>query len=164
MPKAKMKAKIKPAYQLGGGWSDSVQTSLRTALEDPQLLGGALAGDSWAAWRALLLAAMGEPLKPDELEHFRRLTGRADPPPQRIEELWCVIGRRGGKSRAIAVLIAYLAALCDYRMKLSSGETGVVLCIAPSQTQAQIVLNYVAGVLENSPILAQLIKRQTSET
>jgi hypothetical protein len=139
-------------------------TTLRKALADPNLLGGALPGDSWAAWRSLLLAAMGEPLNPDELEHFRRLTGRETPPSQRIEEFWGVIGRRGGKSRAIAVLIVYLAALCDYRSKLTTGETGVVLCIAPSQTQAQIVLGYVAGVLESSPILAQLIRRQTSET
>jgi hypothetical protein len=139
-------------------------TTLRKALADPNLLGGALPGDSWAAWRSLVLAAMGEPLNPDELEHFRRLTGRETPPSQRIEEFWGVIGRRGGKSRAIAVLIVYLAALCDYRSKLTTGETGVVLCIAPSQTQAQIVLGYVAGVLESSPILAQLIRRQTSET
>jgi hypothetical protein len=107
---------------------------------------------------------MGEPLKPDELEHFRRLTGRPQPPTQRVEEFWGVIGRRGGKSRAIAVLIVYLAALCDFRAKLSRGETGVVLCIAPSQTQAQVVLNYTAGILEASPILAKLIEKQTSET
>ena len=31
---------------------------------------------------------------------------------------------------------------------------GVVLCIAPSQTQAQVVLNYVAGVLEACRLLA----------
>jgi hypothetical protein len=165
MPKAKKKPALDlNPHRLGGGWADSVQTSLRSALEDPRLLGDALPGDSWAAWRALLLAAMGEPLQPDELEHFRRLTGRENPPTQRIEEFWGIIGRRGGKSRAIAVLIAYLATLCDYRMKLSSGEIGVVLCIAPSQTQSQIVLNYIAGILEGSPILAQLIRKQTSET
>jgi hypothetical protein len=27
----------------------------------------------------LLLAAMGEPLLPEELEYFRKLTGRAEP-------------------------------------------------------------------------------------
>ena len=34
--------------------------SMRKALEEPQLLGAELSGDSWKAWRALLLAAMGE--------------------------------------------------------------------------------------------------------
>jgi hypothetical protein len=52
------------------------KTTLRAALSDPKLLGRALPGESWAAWRAILLAAMGEALEHDELEHFRRLTGR----------------------------------------------------------------------------------------
>jgi hypothetical protein len=34
--------------------------SLRKALSDPQVLGGALAGDSWLPWRILLIAAVGE--------------------------------------------------------------------------------------------------------
>jgi hypothetical protein len=36
------------------------RTSLRAALEDPALLGKALPGDSWKAWRIILIAAMGE--------------------------------------------------------------------------------------------------------
>jgi hypothetical protein len=138
------------------------RTSLRKALSDPRLLGNAIPGDSWAGWRALLLAAMGEPLLPDELERFRRLTGRQEPPTERCDELWCVIGRRGGKSRAIATLAAYLATLTE--VKLDPGETGVVLCLAPAKDQASIVLNYLEGVLRGSPALARLIRRQTSES
>jgi hypothetical protein len=140
------------------------RTSLRKSLADPNLLGKALAGESWAAWRALLLAAMGEKLKPAELEHYKRLTGRAEPPPDRVSELWVIAGRRGGKSRAIATLLAYIGCLCDHRAKLASGEKGIALCLAPSQAQAGIVLDYVGGILRESPILAQLIVRQTSET
>jgi hypothetical protein len=33
--------------------------TLRQALSDPQYFGGQLDGDSWALWRALLLAIMG---------------------------------------------------------------------------------------------------------
>jgi hypothetical protein len=40
--------------------------SLRKALSDPRLLGGALAGDSWLSRRILLIAAVGEPLSADE--------------------------------------------------------------------------------------------------
>ena len=47
------------------------RTSLRNALSDSNLLGRALAGESWAAWRALLLASMGEKLRPAELEHYK---------------------------------------------------------------------------------------------
>src|SRR6516225_5002840 len=53
---------------------------LRTALEDPQLLGNAIPGDSWRGWRSLLLASRGEPLEDDELALFRQLTERQEPP------------------------------------------------------------------------------------
>src|SRR5262249_26530209 len=121
------------------------QTTLRAALGDPNLLGKALQGESWEGWRALLLAAMGEKLAADELKHFQRLTQRTKSPSSRADELWVVAGRRGGKSRAIAVLVAYLACLCDYRGKLVRGEKGIVLCLAPTQMQAAVVLDYVAG-------------------
>jgi hypothetical protein len=76
---------------------------------------------------------MGEPLTGGELDHFRRLTGRIDPPRRRVEELWGVIGRRGGKSRAIAALAVYLGGLCDHRAVLAPGERGLVLVIAPDR-------------------------------
>ena len=139
-------------------------TTLRKALVDPALLGKALSGESWAGWRALLLAAAGEKLTPVELEHFKRLTGRSEPPPERVSELWVIAGRRAGKSRAIATLLAYLGCLCDHRAKLASGERGIALCLAPSQQQASIVLDYCAGIINESPILKQLIVRQTAET
>jgi hypothetical protein len=117
------------------------KVTLRQALEDTSLLGTALEGPSWHGWRSLLLAAMGEPLTPDELETFKRFTGREAAPTQRVDEL-CV-GRRGGKSRAMAVLATYLAGLCDYRDKLSPGERGVVLLLAPDMKQAKVLLSIV---------------------
>ena len=35
---------------------------MRAALGDPDLFGRVFAGESWAAWRVLLIAAMGEAL------------------------------------------------------------------------------------------------------
>ena len=80
--------------------------TLRKALADPQLLGGVLTGDSWKSWRVLLVAAMGESLTEDERAIFTRLTGREREPLQRVEEFAAVVGRRGGKSRAMATLAA----------------------------------------------------------
>jgi hypothetical protein len=139
------------------------QTSLRAALADPRLLGSVLGGDSWASWRALLLAAMGEALKPDELGIFRKLTNREQPPTARVDELVAVVGRRGGKSSAISALACYIAALCKHD-KLVPGERGVVLCVAPDQRQAKIVLDYTSGILEGSPLFARMITRRTSDT
>jgi hypothetical protein len=137
-------------------------TSIRKALADKKLLGGVLAGPSWEAWRTLMIAAMGEALTDDERVIFKALTGRAHEPLQRVEELVGVVGRRGGKSRAMATLACYIAGLCHH--KLVAGERGVLLCIAPDQRQASITLNYATAAFEGSPVLRQLIANRTSDT
>ena len=140
------------------------KVSLRKALEDPELLGSALAGPTWHAWRSLLIAAMGEPLTPDELKTFQKFTGRDTPPTERVDELWCAVGRRGGKSRAMSALAVYLAGLCDYKDKLAKGEKGVVLLIAPDKKQAKVLLDYAEGALQSTPLLSQLLEARTAET
>ena len=87
--------------------------TLRDALAEPHLLGGerGLGGDSWAAWRAILLASVGEPLTETEAATFHELTHRA-PPGHPMRQLWAVVGRRGGKTRALAALVTYLSACC----------------------------------------------------
>jgi len=68
---------------------------------------------------------MGEPLNAEELATFASLTGRTASPAQPVEAFWAVIGRRGGKTRAIAVLASYLAGCVDHRNILGPGERGV---------------------------------------
>ncbi len=138
-----------------------VRTSFREAIEDDRLLGKALPGESWHAWRSLLLACMGEELTADELETFREVTGRDTAPTERCEELVAIVGRRGGKSRAVAVLATYLATLIDHSDVLAKGERGLLLCIAPDVKQASIVHGYVQGVLEESELLSHLVENQT---
>jgi hypothetical protein len=130
--------------------------TLRKALNDPELLGSSMAGPSWSAWRTLLIAAMGEPLLPEEMETFTRFTGRTTAPTKRVDEFWCCIGRRGGKSRAMATLAVYIAGLCDHPA-LVRGETGTLLMVAPDLKQSQVLLEYSFGCLEGSPLLRQLI-------
>jgi hypothetical protein len=135
---------------------------IRDALADPQLLGNVLAGESWLPWRVLLTAAMGEELLDDERAIFTRLTGREREPGVPVEEAAFIVGRRGGKSRAMSTLVAYIAALCEH--DLAPGETGVALCIAPDQRQALITLAYASAAFEQSPILCQLIGGRTSDS
>jgi hypothetical protein len=110
--------------------------SIRKALADEKLPGCTLAGETWHAWRVLLIAALGEQLTNEEREIFTTLTRRQREPLQRVEEFCAVVGRRGGKSRAMAMLAAYVGGLCKHQ--LVRGETGVVLLIAPDQRQAKI--------------------------
>jgi hypothetical protein len=135
---------------------------IRKALADPALLGKTLTGVSWLAWRVILIAAMGEPLTDAERIVFKQLTNREREPLERVDELVAVVGRRGGKSRAAATLIVYIAALCRHR--LVKGETGVALLIAPDMRQAAIALSYAAAILDQSPILKQLVASVTADT
>ncbi len=134
---------------------------LRKALADKKLLGNVLAGPTWRAWRVLLIAAMGEALTDDERTIFTKLTGRAHESLHRVEELCAVIGRRGGKSRSMATLAAYIAGLCQHI--LAPGERGVLLFVAPDQRQAKIILDYANAVFESSPILKQLIENRNAD-
>lgn len=140
------------------------RVTMREALVDPDLLGGAIPGESWAVWRALLIAAMGEALTEDERVLFTEVTGRAHEPLTPVDEWWNVVGRRGGKTRAAGVLAAYVATLCDHSAVLAPGERGVIPILAASVTQASRAFNHVLGIIEHSPGLCDLIESKTADT
>jgi hypothetical protein len=77
--------------------------------------------------------------------------------------LWVVVGRRGGKTRAAAVLACYLAALCDYSKDLSPGERGLVLFLAQNIKQAQVAFNYCQAIFDAVPLLSNLVKNSTAD-
>jgi hypothetical protein len=137
---------------------------MREALADSQLLGGVMVGESWAIWRALLIAAMGEKLNDNERAIFQSVTGRPAAPRDRVEEFWVVAGRRSGKTRAAALAAVYMAALVDYKDCLSPGERGLVLCMAANMKQALIAFNYCRAIFEDVPLFSGLVKSVTTDT
>jgi hypothetical protein len=143
--------------------------SMRQALSNKKLLGKVFApsllrGDTWLVWRALLVAANGEALTDEERVAYLKLTGRQREPLERVDELVVVAGRRSGKSLAIATLICYVACLVDYSAVLVPGERGCVLCLSPTARQSNTILNFVVGILEDSPMLSTLIKSKTADS
>jgi Terminase large subunit, ATPase domain len=126
------------------------------ALRDPNLLGAAL-GDvaTWKPWVVITKAAYGLQLTDSELELFHEVAGDRAPPSARVRELWCIVGRRGGKSRMAAALAVYQA--CFVKHKLSAGEVGYVLVLASSRDQARVVFDYIKGFFDVSPVLKQEI-------
>jgi hypothetical protein len=139
--------------------------TMRAALTDKALLGAVLEGASWEAWRVLLIAAWGEAFITDEERViYTRLTGRSREPLQRCEELVAIVGRRGGKSRAIAAMIVFIACFVDHSSVPAVGEHGTVLCLAPTARQAGVVLDYVVGILESTPLLSGVILSKTADS
>ena len=117
------------------------------ALTDQRLLGPAL-GDSasWSTWIVVLRAAFGLSLDERELELFATVAGDRKPPSQRVRELWCVAGRRSGKSHIAAALAVFLALFAKH--KLSRGDRKMCLVISGSVDQSKTVFNYIRGFLE----------------
>src|ERR1039457_1420369 len=126
--------------------------SLRAALADKKLLGNAMGGDSMFGWRTLWISAMGEELiSAGERAAYTKFTTRETSPTQRVNEVTLVCGRRSGKSRTLAVIAAYVGALCDWSANLIQGETGVLLVLAQDQKVARQILNYCEAVFDQSP-------------
>src|SRR6516225_3149980 len=97
--------------------------SMRAALGDDDLLGKALRGSSWSAWRTILIAIMGERLTDDERKVWSELTGgREVEPLSPADESFICVGRRSGKTQTAATAAVYLAALCDHSSRLAAGE------------------------------------------
>lgn len=130
-----------------------------TAISDPQLLGGAFAGRSWRRWKAVLKAACGEHLGSKELQRFREVAER-DPPSHQVRELWCVVGRRGGKD-SVAAAVAVAMCFEDYLKYLRPGERASVLCLANDRDQARIVLRYIKAHFETNDLLYPMVERET---
>jgi hypothetical protein len=133
-------------------------------MDDSALLGGAfMPPDHWAGWRACLAGMfalpMSEPMKAIARARTRRETFPARP----VREAWLVVGRRGGKSRISALVAVWLAVFGDYSQVLAPGERARIMVIAADRKQAGVVLGYVAGLLDESPLLAPLVQSRTEE-
>src|SRR5262245_10365441 len=127
----------------------------------PRLFGSTFAGPSWSAWRACLRATFGLEMSEGDLAVYQRCTGRDQPPTKPAAELWCVAGRRSGKSRISALVAVYLAAFRTYA--LARGERGVVRVAAADRKQARVVFRYVQGLLRATPPLRALVARETAD-
>lgn len=131
-------------------------------LRDKRLLGLFLEdAETFAAWLTFLRAFFGLAPEPGDLERYQKHTGRATWPTRAAKEAWLPIGVRGGKSFVIAILAVYFAFFKKHR--LSRGERGYVLIVAPTRKQAGIIKNYVSGFLYDHPLLKGHVVRETSE-
>jgi hypothetical protein len=138
--------------------------AIDVALKDRRLFGAALGlADTWSTWFAVLKAAFGVALSRQERGAFEAVAGGRSPPRARVRELIAVAGRRSGKSRVSAAVVAYIATCVDHSAKLSPGEPGVVLALAASRAQAGVVFSYVRAFLESSPILRRQIETMSAE-
>jgi len=120
----------------------------------------ALPGDSWRPWRSVIAAALGKP--PEDAALVRRVTGRKHLPTRPVKELWCVVGRGGGKSRG-SITLAGAVATCRTFPKRAPGERIYIGLFSPDRKQSAVDLSYARGLLHSSPALESLIVTEGRE-
>jgi hypothetical protein len=134
------------------------------AMVHPQVFGPFFKGTSWDAWKALLAALFGLPMDDAQLALYRQHTGRTAAPAAAFTEAELVVGRRGGKSRVLALIATYLATFRSYEEHLAPGEVATIAVIAADRKQARSIFRYVTGLLQKVPSLAATIQEMTADT
>ncbi len=113
------------------------------------------------AQKTCLKSIYGLPLEPDELELYKRATGRQTYDAREQREATLIAGRRGGKTTKIAVRIVIYEAVRDHG--LPPGEEGCVMLLAPTLKQARIAFRAIRKDLRRSPLLSALVVRATKD-
>ena len=138
--------------------------SLGRCLNDPNLFASHFRNKSWAGWKTFLRALFAEAPGPDDLEVYRARTGRTAWPTEPFTEAVMIVGRRGGKSRILALIAVYLAAFRDYAPYLAPGEVATIGVLAVDKGQARAIFRFVLGLLKAVPMLEPLIVKRDTET
>ena len=99
----------------------------------------------------------------DEREIFTQLTGREREPLQRVDQFAAVIGRRGGKSRAIATVATYIAGLCDHTGRVGARGARRPAVRRTRSTGGEDHPRLCRGLFRTRPILRQLIASRTAD-
>jgi Terminase large subunit, ATPase domain len=130
---------------------------------DHRLLGQWFADDSWSAWKVVLKAIYGLPLKRSEHAIFHQLAGDRPPPTKPIKELWVLAGRRAGKDSISSLIAVFISCFHNHADYLRPGERASIVCLANDKLQAGLVLRYIRAYFDRVPALHELVERQTKE-
>jgi hypothetical protein len=134
------------------------------ALDDDGLFGTLFANESWSKWRVFLAALFGLMMNGADMLIYTHHTGRLEAPPEAFREAALICGRRGGKSRVLALIAVFLACFRDYSTVTAPGEVPTIAIIAADRKQARVILGYAIGLLKAVPMLAGLIEDQLTES
>lgn len=138
--------------------------SILALLDNPKIFAPLFPAKSWGRWRVFLAALFGLPMSETDLAVYRHHTGRTEAPTKAFAEAALVCGRRGGKSRILALIAVFLACFRDYSKLIAPGETPVVAIIAADRRQAKVILGYIVGLLRVIPALAAMIEDELAES
>jgi hypothetical protein len=138
--------------------------SIVNELEDKYIWGTHFSDDSWLPWKCFLRVLHGEKLSQDQLALYTKCTGRTVPPTKPFTEAALIVGRRGGKSRILALNAVHLATCRDYSPFLAAGEVATVAVLAANRDQARSIFRYISGFFKSVPLLSPLVQDEKAES
>ncbi len=114
---------------------------------------------TWRPWLAFLRAFYGLPMDDEDLELFRRHTGREAPREGGYPEAAVVVGRQSGKTRFAALVGIYEAARA-----VMAGERGLYVPLVAQDLRAaqRALFGYVRELVTGSELLAREVTRETT--
>ena len=119
------------------------------ALESPAYFRPAFRDlSTWSSWIVFLKGVYGLSMSPEEVQTFKECTHRSAPAQGGHKEIYCVCGRRGGKSRIMSTIAAFEALWGNHAEGLAPGENAFIFLIAFDKTQATQLFRYCRGLLE----------------
>lgn len=84
--------------------------------------------------------------------------------PKQYEEAWCVWGRRGGKTDALAsMIVAYEATMGGHEAYVRPGQPAICFQIAQDLRMAKYALHLIKATLDSSPAMAAQVKDQVAD-
>lgn len=139
--------------------------SLLEAMTDPHLFGGWFSDPSWDAWKTFVKGFEGGAMTAQELALYQQCTGREKPPRpgERMRQAWVAVGRRGGKSRLLAVISIWAALILDWKPYIVAGESACVMVFACDRAQGKVIFGYVQAMLRESPLFRDEIASETRD-
>lgn len=120
--------------------------------------------ETWASWMAFLKTMFGLKKTKEDKAIIKAATNRTKINKKPYNEAWMIIGRRGGKSRCLALIAVFLACFKDWKPYLSPGERGTVMIVAADRKQARVIFRYIEAFLNEVPMLKPLVERHTMES
>jgi hypothetical protein len=105
------------------------------------------------AWDVAYRAFDGKPLKADEIETWRALTGRDEYPRVQSLEMTAVKGRRAQGTKTACKYLVYKVHTGDFRRYAAANDRLHVPVIAQTRETAREIMSYLHGFYENSDIL-----------
>jgi hypothetical protein len=118
---------------------------------------------TWSSWKVFLKAITGLPLSAEELPLFQQCTGLDKPPEKPPREVFCICGRRSGKSFISGLLTVFFSCFRNWSEVLAPGERGYFAVIACDRRQAKVVFNYIRAFLHASPLIEGMISEEFKE-